>query len=133
MPYTIPPDEEVLDALRSVMRRVKGIGSLTKLRMLVLKELRNRDPGYTVSHERVRKLAATAPFLKVSIEARQNEGLKGLKGKCPVCRGKLKSTKNETIYGGTVTLGYRCTQCPYWTTMKKRIPTRYRFEFDKEI
>ncbi|MFO8109147.1 MAG: hypothetical protein R6U17_01295 [Thermoplasmata archaeon] len=132
MPYSIPDDEEVLDALRSVMRRMKGINSLTKLRTLILKELKNRDPSYTISRERLRKMAARAPFLKVSIDARQKDKVKSLRGKCPVCGGKLKTTKNETIFGGTVTLGYRCTQCPYWTSLKRRVPTRYHFEFDQE-
>ncbi len=132
MPYSIPDDEEILDALRSVMRRMKGISSLSKLRSLVVKELKIQDPDHTVSHERLRRSAVRAPFLKTRITARRNDSLKSLKGKCPVCSGKLKTTKNETIFGGRVTLGYRCTECPYWTTLKRRVPTRYHFEYVKE-
>jgi len=29
--------------------------------------------------------------------------------------------------GGTVTLGYRCERCKYWTGLKRRVPTRYIF------
>ncbi len=132
MSYSIPDDEKILDALRSVMRRMKGIGSLTKLRSLVIKELKIKNPDFTVSHERLRKLAVRVPFLKVNIKARKNDRSKDFKGKCPVCGGNLKTTKNETIFGGTVTLGYKCIQCPYWTTLKRRVPTRYHFEYDKE-
>jgi len=132
MSYSIPNDEEVQDALRYVMRRNKGINSLNKLRDLVLKELQNKNPDYTVGFERIRKLAVTAPFIKTNIYARKSEKKGSLKGKCPVCSNKLEKTKNETIFGGSVTLGYKCQKCPYWTTLKRRIPTRYSFEYNKK-
>ncbi len=132
MPYSIPSDEEIEDSLRYVMRRNRGVNSLQKLRKLVLKELRNNDPEYTVSSERLRKIAVTASFINTEIAARKGEKKKQLKGKCPVCGNKLEKTKNETIFGGSVTLGYKCEECPYWTTLKRRIPIRYDFEYKKE-
>lgn len=131
MPYSIPSDEEVLNALHYVMRRNRGVKSLTKLRNLVIKELQNKDPEYTVGFDRLRKIAVTAPFIKTEIAARTAETGKSLKGSCPVCEGKLDRTKNETIFGGTVTLGYKCERCPYWTGLNRRIPTKYHFEFKK--
>jgi len=132
MSYSIPSDEEVQDALRYVMRRNKGINSLNKLRNLVLSELKNKDPNYTVGFERMRKLAVTAPFIKTDIYARKSDKKDSLKGKCPVCENKLEKRKNETIFGGSVTLGYKCKKCPYWTTLERRIPTRYSFEYKPE-
>ncbi|MEF8832150.1 MAG: hypothetical protein V5A66_01370 [Candidatus Thermoplasmatota archaeon] len=129
MSYSIPSDEEVKSALRYVMRRNKGINSLNKLRNLVLSELQNNDPDYTVGFERIRKLAVTASFMKTDIYARKSEKKDSLKGKCPVCGNKLEKRKNETIFGGSVTLGYKCQECPYWTTLERRIPTRYSFEY----
>ena len=131
MPYSIPDDKEIRDALKSVIRSRKGVNSLRKLRELVIKELKIKDPDYTVSSERLRKIAANAPFVSLKIKTREGKK-KNLKGKCPVCGSKLKMTKNETIFGGTVTLGYKCINCPYWTTLKRRIPTRYRFEYNKQ-
>ena len=46
---------------------------------------------------------------------------------CPVCGGELKVIKNKTLYGWNISLGYICTQCPYWTGQKKRVPVRYVF------
>lgn len=132
MHYSIPDDDEIEDALKYVMRRMKGINSLTKLRKLVLKQLKNIDGDYTVSSERLRKIAVTSPFIKTTIYTRKGKKKKKLSGKCPVCGGKLELTKNETIFGGTVTLGYKCTECPYWTTIRRRIPIRYSFEYKKE-
>lgn len=132
MPYSIPDDDEIEDALRYMMRRMKGINSLNKLRKLVLKHLKNIDKDYTVSSERLRKIAVTSSFIKTTIYTRQGKKKKKFSGKCPVCGGKLNLTKNETIFGGTVTLGYKCTKCPYWTTIRRRIPIRYSFEYQKE-
>lgn len=132
MPYSIPSDEEIEDSLRYVMRRTRGVNSLQKLRKLVLKELRNYDPEYTVSSKRLRKIAVTAPFINTEIDARKAEKKDSLRGKCPVCENDLERTKNETLFGGSVTLGYECEECPYWTTLKRRVPTRYNFEYKKE-
>ncbi len=129
MAYSIPSDEEVLEALRYVMRRNKGINSLTKLRKLVISELENKDKSYTVSFNRLRELAVTASFIHAEIYARTSEKKNSLKGRCPVCQGKLKKTKNETIFGGSVTLGYKCSECPYWTGIKRRVPIKYSFEY----
>ncbi len=132
MSYSIPSDKEVMDALKYVMRRNKGINSLNKLRNLVLSELKNKNPNYTVGFERIRKLAVTAPFVNTDIYARKSDKKEPLRGKCPVCGNKLEKRKNETIFGGSVTLGYKCKQCPYWTTLERRIPTRYSFEYKPE-
>ncbi len=47
--------------------------------------------------------------------------------KCPVCGARLRKVRNMTVFGGTVTLGYRCDRCRYWTGLRKRVPTRYIF------
>ncbi|MFP4051854.1 MAG: hypothetical protein ACLFVB_08965 [Thermoplasmata archaeon] len=132
MPYSIPDDDEIEDALRYVMRRMKGINSLNKLRKLVIKQLKNIDKDYTVSSERLRKIAVTSSYINTIIYTREGKKKKKFSGKCPVCGGKLNLTKNETIFGGSVTLGYKCTECPYWTTIRRRIPIRYSFEYKKE-
>ncbi|MGM0510918.1 MAG: hypothetical protein ACQESD_07350 [Thermoplasmatota archaeon] len=131
MPYSIPSDEEIRDALKIVMKRMKGVGSLRKLRKLVLRELRIKNDEYTVSSQRLRKIAVTSSFIHTNIKARKDEDRESLEGKCPVCGNKLNMTKNETLFGGTVTLGYKCTECPYWTSMKRRVPIRYGFEYEK--
>jgi DNA-directed RNA polymerase subunit RPC12/RpoP len=47
--------------------------------------------------------------------------------RCPVCNTRITPVKNETIFGGSVTLGYECSFCGYWTGMKRRVPQRYVF------
>jgi len=45
---------------------------------------------------------------------------------------KKKRVKNLTIWGGEVTIEFRCNKCGYWTGKKKRIPTRYVFHLKKK-
>ena len=44
----------------------------------------------------------------------------------------LERVKNLTIWGGEVTIEFRCSNCNYWTGKKKRIPTRYAFYLKKK-
>jgi C4-type Zn-finger protein len=48
-------------------------------------------------------------------------------GACPVCDGRTERIRNLTVYGGSVTMGYRCRTCGYWTGLKNRVPTLYVF------
>ena len=66
---------------------------------------------------------------KVEIQTREAEE-KSRNVRCPVCGSKTKRIQNETVYGGKVTLGYKCRSCGYWTGMKRRVPTRYIFYGD---
>ena len=43
----------------------------------------------------------------------------------------FRYVKNQTIWGGEVTLEFRCRRCGYWTGKKKRVPTRYVFHQNK--
>lgn len=63
---------------------------------------------------------------KVEIHARESDKKTSARD-CPVCGGKTFKLKNETVYGGTVTVGYKCKTCGFWTGLKQRVPTRYVF------
>jgi hypothetical protein len=129
MSYRIPPAELLADAIKAVLDRHPMVGSQRRLTILVLRELRKMDPGYTASEERIRKVAIDHGLAKLEIHAREGEE-KSRYSRCPVCDSKMRRVRNETIFGGTVTLGYKCTKCPYWTGMRKRIPIRYVFYGD---
>lgn len=85
-----------------------------------------KDGAYRVSEPRARRLAFDSDLVDMEIECRETHELRSL-FKCPVCGRRLKMVKNMTIFGGTVTLGYTCPHCPYWTGIHRRVPTRYIF------
>ena len=127
MPYRRPSDTEIVDAIKEALRRRGIVNSQRKMRELVLKELHRHDPDYSVGETRVRKLAIKNGLAVLTIRGRSSEQ-KTAANACPVCNGRMARTKNLTLYGGTVNMGYKCDVCGYWTGIRRRIPTRYVFE-----
>ena len=126
MTHKVPSTGEVVVSLRNVIKAVGIINSQRKLRELVLRDLRETDPAYTVSGVRLRCLALEQDFVIVEIKYRETDHKHAL-AKCPVCGGNLKKVQNKTIFDGTVTVGFECEKFPYWTGIKRRVPTRYIF------
>ncbi len=128
MHYHIPSDEQVLNGLEKVLKEFRTVHSQNKLKKLVKKELTTKKKTFNVSGSRLRNIAINSDFVKLEIHTREGDPKK-LMTKCPVCNSVLKRVKNLTIWGGEVTIEFRCKKCSYWTGKKKRIPTRYVFHF----
>lgn len=126
MAYRRPSDTEVLEAIKDALRRHGVVSSQRKMTELALKELRRHDPDYSVSEQRVRKLAIQNDLALIEIRGRDTRQ-KTRAGACPVCGGKTTKIRNLTVYGGTVTTGYKCRACGYWTGLRQRVPTLYVF------
>jgi len=126
MAYRLADDEALLTALREALAGRQTMGSQRELRQRVLAELRKIDPGLTVGGPRLRRLAITSGIARIEIEWRESDRRKA-RSRCPVCQSQLKPTRNETVFGGTVTLGFRCPKCPFSSTLNRREPTRYIF------
>lgn len=123
----VPGDELVGYALRQVMASAGTINSQTKLLEMVNRELAKGDSLYRVGPQRLRRICATSGFCSLEVRARKNLDERGSSDDCPVCGAALDRVKNKTLFGGTVTLEYRCARCPYWTGKERRVPTRYVF------
>lgn len=126
MAYKIPSNELVVGAIISCMSSYGIINSQRKLGELVRKKVKETEHLYQLSDERIRRLAVSNHL--VELELRYKEAGEGkLPHKCPICGSKLKRLKNMTIDGGTVTLGYACQTCRYWTGLRRNVPARYVF------
>jgi hypothetical protein len=126
MEYYIPEDEQILAALRKVMQKYSTVTSQHRLKGLVEKELRSKKKRYQVGEPRLRVLALQSGIVRIEIHSREGDPEK-LLHRCPVCCAPLDRVKNLTLYGGEVTLEYKCPSCGYWTGKKKKIPTLYVF------
>ncbi|HLE48297.1 MAG TPA: hypothetical protein VI818_08375 [Candidatus Thermoplasmatota archaeon] len=126
MAYRVPGDEDVVTALRSVFRSTKTVVSQRELGRRVQDALRKADDAFSVTAERVRRLAAVQPFVRLEVRTRKGPKEKILH-RCPVCGTPLERLKNQTLFGGEVTLVLRCPTCRYSTGKEKRIPTLYVF------
>jgi len=131
MSYHIPSDDQIKVALEKVIKEFRTVHSQHKLTRLVKKELDTKKEKFGVSGSRLRNIAINSNFVKLEIHSREGDPKK-LMTKCPVCGSTLKRVKNLTIWGGEVTIEFRCPNCGYWTGKKKRIPTRYVFHLKKK-
>ena len=127
MEYEIPSDAEVIDAIVKVLKRRGTVESQAELRKLVMVHLLRINRNYRVSGRRMRILAISSG--KVSLEIHYRSTGKDVENMeiCPVCGSKMRKIENLTLDGGRVTIGFRCTRCPYWTGKRLRMPIRYVF------
>ena len=107
------------------------VNSQKELKKLITNEIKTKKMNYSVSEKRLRNIAINSDFIKIDIYSREGDPKKIL-SKCPVCDNNLKRVKNLTIWGGEVTIEFRCLKCGYWTGKKKRIPNRYVFHLNKK-
>ncbi len=126
MTYRIPSKEEIVKAIASCITDYGVINSQRKLGEIVRRKMQETEHLYHVSDERIRKLAVSNHLVDLELKYKEAKGVK-LPHKCPICGSRLKRLKNMTIDGGTVTLGYSCPTCRYWTGLKKNVPARYVF------
>ena len=123
--YHIPSEACLKQSLARVFATRHEVPSQRKLKALVEKDLKG-DERYRVGEPRLRLIAINSGLVDLEIRCRDTPKMRSLV-KCPVCGERLKKVRNMTVFGGTVTLGYRCDRCKYWTGLKRRVPTRYIF------
>ena len=130
MTYHIPSDERVIKAVIKVLKKYRTVSSQKRFKDLVEKELKTKKMDYHISGSRLRNIILKNNLVNIEIHSREGDPHKIL-NKCPVCNKSLKRVKNLTIWGGEVTIEFRCLNCGYWTGKKKRIPTLYVFHSKK--
>lgn len=126
MTYNVPSDEKVRKAVEKVLKKYRTVPSQRKFKKLVEKQLKTKKKQFHVSENRLRLIALRSGLINIEIHSREGDPHK-LLARCPVCENPLRRVKNLTLYGGEVTIEYRCSSCGYWTGKKKRVPTRYVF------
>ncbi len=125
--YKVPKDGEVVLAIRNVLARYKNIHSQRELKERVENELNFGNDNYRVGEVRIRRLAIISGMADIKVHTKAT-GHDIAISNCPVCATKLKASRNMTVYGKTVTLGYKCPECDYWTEKGNlRLPSRYEF------
>lgn len=123
--YRIPSEEQIRAAIARVFQTRHEVNSQRALRRLVEKDLRGAE-NFRVGGERVRHIAIDSGLVVLQIHTREADQKRGLT-KCPVCGERVKRLKNMTVWGGTVTLGFKCPKCGYWSGLRRRVPVRYVF------
>jgi len=112
------------------LKKYRTVSSQHRLKELVENELKTKNDEFHVSGSRIRNLVLKSDLVRIEIHSREGDPDKIL-NRCPVCNNSLKRVKNQTIFGGEVTIEFRCSNCGYWTGKKKRIPILYVFHLKK--
>jgi len=123
--YRIPSDDRVRGSLVRVFSTRQMVDSQRRLKQLVERDLKGEEK-FRVGEPRLRLLAIESGLVDLEIRCRDTDEMRSLV-RCPVCGERLEKVRNMTVFGGTVTLGYRCGRCKYWTGLRRRVPTRYVF------
>jgi hypothetical protein len=92
----------------------------------VSEELQKEEPPRRTGPARMRAVLATAKGVHLEVRYSQRGEDRPLV-KCPVCFHEIKPRQNQTLWGEQVVVGYRCTSCPFWTPLKRRVPAQYTF------
>ena len=125
--HKIPKDEDVLTAIQRIILRHGIINSQKQLKVLVQEELKGLDTLYHVSAPRVRGLALKSKFILCEIKYRVWPDHKTELKQCPVCNSSVHKIRNKTLDNKIITIGFKCSSCPYNTDFPIKIPARYIF------
>ena len=127
--YRIPSEKEVIKAAKRVFAKLIRVETQAELARLILKEL-GKDKKFKLSGERAKRIILDNELAVLDVEYKELSKT-GTPRKCPVCMSKVKPLKNKTIFNGTVTLGFECVNCDYWSGLHRRIPSLYIFRRNK--
>lgn len=110
-----------------VLRRHRGsVPSQHALWEEVARRLRDLDPPQLAGPGRMRSFLAVSAGVEVDVRYARRDSRKPLLS-CPVCFGPVRPRQNETLWGDSVIVGYRCTRCTFWTPLRRRVPAQYTF------
>lgn len=121
--YKIPKDEEVVEAIRRVLKKNREVTSQALFHELVLKELKRKSPYYTASSERVKRTAALEG-VKIFVEKMKSSKEAKV---CFVCGGELETQKVKNLLGEETSTGKRCKVCGFKMDREHLSPRRYIF------
>ena len=130
--YTIPKEEIVIAAVRSILTEAMTVRSQTLFHRLVVNKLREIGlRRFKLSPRRLRRITAKLDEVDLLIHCREGKRRTN-RTRCPVCGTVMDDIRNSTLYGWTVSTGRACPVCSYWSGNRERVPTRYVFTVEKE-
>ncbi len=125
--YKIPKEEDVLRISMEILSEHGIVNSLKMLTKLVNMRAKSENPDWRIGPKRLKRVLARNGKIKIEVISRESDEELGGEVRCVVCGEVMEPELNKTLYGGVVTLGYRCKHCGYRTDTKKKIPMRYVF------
>ncbi len=122
-------EEDIKNAIISVMKKYRKVKSQEDLAFLVVKELRKSYPRCLLSSQRVRVLALDTPDIRAKVLTKKSSRQKP--EKCPACNSKLEGLYATNLSNKRVLVGLECEKCNYRGTLQSFAPFRYEFYLKK--
>ena len=117
-----PKRDAVGFVVRSVLKRRKA-DSQEEFRDLVAGKLKEVDSEYSISGERLRRIAVSMPGVEVRMWVKRGRAPK----RCPCCGSGLRRTWTRNLKGRKILERLGCSRCGYRGHDGKWLPCRYRF------
>ena len=120
-------DEEIKQAILTVVKKHKRIKSQDDLVSLATKEMRKKAPQALLSGRHARILATEIPQVQVKVHTKTS--VKNIPKKCPACEKTLKPLFAVNLARKRVQIGVKCEHCKYYGTLKQFAPFKYEFSW----
>ena len=127
MSYKIPSEKEVGKIIIKVLKVRGVIESQAELTKEVLKHLKRINKDFKLTPKRMRRIALKTSKVRIEIRCKITDRIVQDMKVCPVCGGKMEKITNTTLEGEKISIGFKCSFCPYWTGKNLRVPIRYSF------
>jgi len=128
MPRLRYPKKDIVKFIIREALQNKKVRSQTELVNLMKEKLRKGDRNYTISGERLRKIASDTPEIRIRIHTKHGS----IPKRCPSCSKGLKKLYSKNLSGKNILVGLKCSRCAYRGHENKWVPMRYEFELARE-
>ena len=126
----IPKNDQIISAIKEVLRKRRVVQSQEDLCYLTLEKLKKKDENFVLSPRRVKKLALKIPGVEIKAKTKRVAKVESLE-KCPVCGKEIEKRYSKDLLGRKIHVGYICKKCGYSTGLEALVPMRYIFILKK--
>ena len=131
MKRKIPRTELVIEEIKNVVKSRVAVESQEVLNQLVMKRLKKNNKSYSISPQRVKKLAMTIPSVHVKVKTKKMPKIDKI-DKCPVCDSKILPLEGTNLTNRKILIGYKCVNCSYSSDLEHFMPMKYVFVWNQE-
>jgi len=126
----IPNSELVKRIIYYTLKRRGVVHTQDELAEIVKRELKKLNKKFTITPQRVRKIALLVDNIEIIVKTKKSKKTKPKK--CPVCGNKLTPIHAKNLLGEKIVIGFRCDICNYHGDEKFFAPMKYQFKLLKK-
>lgn len=130
MKIKIPKEELVKRIIYQMLKKRGVVHTQDELSEIVKNELKKINKRFTITPNRVRKIAIQIEDVNITVKTKKSKRSKPKK--CPVCGNKLTPIYGKNLLGEKIVIGFKCNVCHYRGDEKFFAPMKYEFELLKK-